>query len=287
MDRQEQTVVLGLVWENDETKTRVLNALAPIGEVLQDMDLWYHPNPTTQVMAESADADTISAIASKNPDKLDEYMKLVERKLSYPLYWQSMRIRMPIQDIYNAKIGSLGDSAKDRIDFQVLDILLTVYGRIPGFPVSKLFSKIKQIAEIRANPDAYMSQAWSDTVEKLILKLDKTALLRLAKQRMREIANSYHGEISKQWDAMEEEDGFLDLLPKTLVILVPDVRTEEEASYILGLNGGTIVHVKQSEDRLDFKKKTIKKMVTVDGSQEPADIRNALQAIALQMRNNA
>lgn len=287
MDRQEQTVVLGLVWEDGETKTRVLNALAPIGEVLQARDLWYNPNPTTQILAESADADTISAIASKNPDKLDEYMKLVERKLSYPLYWQSMRIRMPIQDIYNAKIGSLGDYAKDRIDFQVLDILLTVYGRIPGFPVSKLFSKIKQIAEVRANPDAYMSQAWSDTVEKLILKLDKAALLRLAKQRMREMANSYHGEISKQWDAMEEEDDFLDLLPKTLVILVPDVRTEEEASYILGLKGGTMVHVKQSEDLPDFKKKIIKKMVTIDGSQEPAEIRNAIQAIALQMRNNA
>lgn len=274
--------MIGLIWDNDDIKHKIVDSLVPRGRIT---DYWCAPNPTEEEVTQAADPEVVSRTLKNSPEELAEYLDRVKTQMSYPLYWQSLRVRMPVQEIFNAKVGSIGDNAKDRVDYQVLNTLLSLYGKIPGFPIKKLFSKIKQISEVSTPFEPYMTKAWGAEMEKMLLKLDKDALLRTLKMRLREETSNYKAEITSQWEADEDSEAFLDKLPKTLVVLIPDVQTEQEASFIAELTGGILVHVNEGNSPPKFKKSVRKKTAYLDGDQEPVQLRNAIHDIAIEMRN--
>lgn len=242
-------IVIGLVWKDDELKDQVVETFVPKA---RQTDYFYTPNASTDDAirtAELVNPDKLQYLQNKHPEQVDAYVESIRSALEYPFFFESVAIRTPIKEIFNAKVGSQGENLSNRVEFQILDQLLSLYGRLPGFSVKELCDKVEVIAKIKTPYDDMMTPKWGRELEKEIAWLDKDALFRNFKQRLRETINTYEREVEAQFEA--NEDGTLeDKLNKQQVVLVPDVATKKEAKFILSQDNGILVFVNEVDNKL-------------------------------------
>ncbi len=249
-------VVIGLVWdEDDDLKHSVVNGLVPKGRTA---DYWYSPNPSIEELEEvseyqdsvSGEGDRLKGLMAKgDPEEVQEYLEAVRRYVAYPFHWELLKIRLPIQEIFNTKIGSQGENLQNRVQFQIMDALLGLYGKLPGFSIVDLVVKVNQIYKFPTTVEGYPTYAWNCAVEKMIADLDEGALFRSFKSRLRNAEHEYNLAVQEQYDDAEvgEDNALMDKLSKQLVVLVSDVDTQEEAEYIQSLPNGILIGVGDGE----------------------------------------
>lgn len=278
-------IVVGLVWsENEDLKYQTIQSFVPPGQIT---NYWYTPNATLTDASEWVDKnqpDKLAAMNKRKPEDVPAYLESVRKGLEYPFFWDSLRIRLPIQEIFNAKVGSAGENVNNRVTFQILDALLNLYGKLPGFSFQELVDTVKAAGNVRASFDDYMTDKWSEDMEKIVTHLDENCLLRNAKTRLRQLQSEYDRELMNQWNNEEDNpdgNGLLDKLNKQLCVFVPDVKTKDEAKWVLSQDNGIMIDVNQVEaKRLGIKKKHFTTSVTSDDIYE---IREAIYLAIKQL----
>jgi hypothetical protein len=250
IEERTNPLVIGLDWKTEnEAKYKVIDALVPSGRIF--FHYWYTPSPSDEDAAENANEEILASISVKDGESgVTRYLNAVKNSIQYPLFWDVLQIRLPLLELFNIKVGSEGDNIKSRISFQVLDQLLQIYGRLPGFSFDDLAEKVKEIAALPTPYDMVMTEGWSDNVEAKLEELDEEALLRHAGYRLKFMTRAYEQELESQWQAYEEEaedhdepNAIADKLPKRLCVLIPDVKTEKDIKLIKDQDDAILVSV--------------------------------------------
>jgi hypothetical protein len=208
---------------------------------------WYKPHVTEQDII-NVNPDKFAALdGNAYVGEVRRYMDAVRASLEYPFYWESLKIRLPLLEIFNAKIGSSGDNVKNRVRFQILEALFGIYGKLPGFSLQELVDKVEEIATLPPTKDLYPDAEWFYKLESAIGELDSAALFRSFKVRFREQVSNFDIQVQKQYDdAAVGDDNGLDLddqLSKQLCLLIPDVENAKEAEFITSQENGILIAV--------------------------------------------
>lgn len=238
-----QKKVIGLTWDESTLDERymTLYTMFPNGVVYTNptMAVMYDPKPSSKTVDLAMNVEVVQQVSRESLDTLNAYRLSVTKKLSNPIKWSHTQLRLPVQEICNIKTGTFGTEAVTRIEWQILDILISLYGKSPGFDISKLFKKVKQIAAIHIDEESNMD-TWSKQIEQAICKLNPNTLTRNCSARISAISSTHEKEVDKVYSESDEPN--LDLLPKQLTFLISDVSTKSEAKFVRRLDG-IMVHI--------------------------------------------
>jgi cytidylate kinase len=154
----------------------------------------------------------------------------------YPIFWDHLSFAMPLYRISSIRTGIQGSNRDDRIKYEILDTVLDSFGKSPLFgapPFQNLIQMVNQLATYPCPQDGSKPRAFLQYAGDVFREEDSHVLIKLMARKIRDINTRFRQDVDQVLADHDEEGTDEVLIPKVPGIVVTDVRTRDEAAFLL------------------------------------------------------